>query len=207
MTIELPVLPYAMDALEPHISRATLRLHHGKHHQAYVDATNSLIAGTALANMPLDDIIRATVRRKTQSKVFNNAAQAWNHAFFWNSMSPVGGGSPSGTIRSQIERDFGSLEGFTKPFHAAALRHFGSGWAWLVLNQDKLEVFTSANADTPLAHGHVPILTLDLWEHAYYLDYQNRRSDYISNFLSSLVNWEFANTNLNRALSARVAAE
>lgn len=207
MPIELPTPPYAADALAPHMSRATLQLHHGKHHKAYVEATNSLIAGTALAKMSLEDIIRATASRKAQSNVFNNAAQAWNHEFYWNSMTPTGGGSPTGDIRSQIERDFKSVEAFAKAFHAAALHHFGSGWAWLLLDPGGLVVFTSQNGDTPLAHGRVPILTLDLWEHAYYLDYQNRRSDYIANFLSSLVNWEFANTNLNQAQSPKVAAE
>jgi superoxide dismutase, Fe-Mn family len=206
MTIELAALPYTMDALEPLISRATLRLHYGAHHQAYVDATNSLIAGTNFADMSLESIIRASARRwNTQSKLFNNAAQAWNHAFLWNSMCPAGGGSPSGEIRSEIEQHFGGLEGFTKLFHATALQHFGSGWAWLVLDQGKLKILTTANADTPLAQGQVPLLNLDLWEHAYYLDYQNRRSDYIANFLSSLVNWEFANRNLTSTLRNEAA--
>ncbi len=207
MTIELPALPYAIDALEPHISRATLHVHHGKHHQAYVDATNTLIAGTALANLSLEDIVRTTARRKAQANIFNNAAQAWNHAFFWNSMSPSGGGQPSGDIKLRIEQDFGDFAAFTKIFHEAALRHFASGWAWLVLERGKLEVRTSANADTPLVQGHTPILVLDLWEHAYYLDYQNRRAGYVTNFLSSLVNWKFANANLKHGSAAALAAE
>ncbi len=206
MTIELPALPYTMDALEPLVSRAALRLHYSGHHQAYIDATNALIAGTAFADMSLENVIRASARRwKTQSKLFNNAAQAWNHAFFWSSMSPEGGGSPSGEIRFEIEQNFGGLEGFTKLFHAAALQHFGSGWAWLVLDRGKLKISTTANADTPLAQGQVPLFNLDLWEHAYYLDYQNRRSDYIANVLSSLVNWEFANKNLTSALRKEAA--
>lgn len=207
MSIELPPLPYATDALEPRISRATLQVHYGKHHKAYIDTTNALIAGTILERMSLEHIVRSTAGRKSRSSVFNAAAQAWNHDFHWHSMSPDGGGAPTSDIRSQIERDFKTVDQFAKAFHTASLKHFGSGWAWLVLGSDGLEILTTSNADTPLVHEKVPILALDLWEHAYYLDYQNRRSDYISNYLASIVNWEFANANLKRGFAARLAAE
>ena len=194
MAVELPKLPYALDALEPHVSNSTLEFHHGKHHKAYVDKTNELIANTDLANKSLEEIVRAAAGQKDKTALFNNAAQAWNHTFLWSSMSPKGG-KPSGALAQAIEN-----------FKKAAVGQFGSGWAWLVLANGKLEIIATANADTPLVHGKTPLLTLDVWEHAYYLDYQNRRPDYVSTFLEKIANWEFAQSNLQKA-SQRKAAE
>lgn len=206
MPIAFPELPYAIDALQPLLSRATLRVHHEKHHRAYVDKTNQLTDGTALAKLSLEGIVTNTAHHKAKGDIFNNAAQAWNHAFYWNSLSPRGGGKPDGLIGKLIDRQFGNFETFAKEFAAVAQRHFGSGWQWLTLAGDSLLVTTTANADTPIAHGRTPLLTLDLWEHAYYLDYQNRRSDYVADFIGHLANWEFANANLERALHARSSA-
>jgi Fe-Mn family superoxide dismutase len=196
MTIKLPDLPYAKDALAPHISASTLEFHHDKHHAAYVANTNKLIAGTELEGKSLEQIIAAA---KDKKGLFNNAAQAWNHDFLWHSMSPDGGGAAQGAVAKRIEQEFKSMESFAEAFSAAAMGQFGSGWAWLVVNGNKLEIEATANADTPIAHGKVPLLTLDVWEHAYYLDYQNRRADYVKTFLDKLVNWEFANANLAKA--------
>jgi Fe-Mn family superoxide dismutase len=207
MAIELPKLPYAMNALEPHISSRTLEFHHGKHHKAYVDKTNSLIAGTDLADKPLEELIAIAAPRKAKATLFNNAAQAWNHTFLWHSMKPNGGGKPQGPIAERIERDFKSYDAFAEAFKTAAVNQFGSGWGWLVLNGDKIEIIATANADTPIAHGKTPLLTMDVWEHAYYLDYQNRRPDYVSIFLEKLVNWDFANENLSQAGRRSAAAE
>jgi Fe-Mn family superoxide dismutase len=192
----LPALPYADSALEPVISANTLHFHYGKHHQAYVDNLNKLIAGTELAQLPLEKIIRATAGKTDKVAIFNNAAQAWNHAFFWNSMRPHGGGEPPAALLRMIEASFGSLEAFKKELLAAALAQFGSGWVWLVLDGDKLKVVRTGNADTPLASGLKPLLTVDVWEHAYYLDYQNRRADFVNAVLDKLVNWEFAAANM-----------
>jgi Fe-Mn family superoxide dismutase len=188
----LPPLPYPEDALAPHISASTLSFHYGKHHQGYFDNLSKLTAGTPLAGKSLEDMIRATVNDPAQSAIFNNAAQTWNHTFFWHSMKPQGGGKPTGRLLAMIERDFGSYDAFAEAFTAAAMTQFGSGWAWLVLDGEKLKVVKTANADTPLAHGQVPLLTCDVWEHAYYLDYQNRRKDFVATFLAHLVNWDFA---------------
>ena len=207
MPIELPSLPYAVDALEPHISRTTLEIHHGRHHRAYVEKAQALGAGTPLANASLEDIIAKTAGKKAKAALFNNAAQAWNHTFYWNSLSPQGGGAPTGAIAGLIDRDFASHAAFADAFKAAAVGQFGSGWAWLVLADGKLAITTTGNADTPLAHGQVPLLTADVWEHAYYLDYQNRRPDYLATFLGKLVNWSFANANLQRATERQEAAE
>jgi Fe-Mn family superoxide dismutase len=196
MAIELPPLPYALDALSPHINAATLGVHHGKHHQAYVTNANKLIAGTAYAAMGLVDIVKATAGKADQAMVFNNAAQVWNHTFYWQSMKPGGGGKPTGAIASKIAADFGSYEKFRELFAQAGATQFGSGWAWLVLRNGKLEVTKTPNAETPLTGGAVPLLTMDVWEHAYYLDFQNRRPDYIATFLDHLVDWSFANKNL-----------
>lgn len=205
MAIELPKLPYALDALEPHISKRTLEFHHGKHHKAYVDKTNELIANTDLANKSLEEIVRAAAGQKDKATLFNNAAQAWNHTFLWNSMSPKGG-KPAGALAEAIERDLGGFATFAENFKKAAVGQFGSGWAWLTLANGKLEISATGNADTPLVHGKTPLLTLDVWEHAYYLDYQNRRPDYVSTFLEKIVNWDFAAGNLQKA-SQRKAAE
>jgi Fe-Mn family superoxide dismutase len=205
MAVELPKLPYALDALEPHTSKLTLEFHHGKHHKAYVDKTNELIANTDLAKKSLEEIVRAAAGQKDKATLFNNAAQAWNHTFLWNSMSPKGG-KPTGALAEAIERDLGGFATFAENFKKAAVGQFGSGWAWLTLANGKLEISATGNADTPLVHGKTPLLTLDVWEHAYYLDYQNRRPDYVSTFLEKIVNWDFAAGNLQKA-SQRKAAE
>ena len=199
MTFEpftLPDLPYAANALEPYISANTLSFHHGKHHQAYVTNLNKLLKDEPLSRAKLEDVIKATAGDASQAGVFNNAAQIWNHTFFWNSMKPNGGGAPTGRIAELINRDFGDLEGFKEAFKQAATTQFGSGWAWLVLDGDMLKVTKTGNADLPMIHNQVALLTLDVWEHSYYLDYQNRRPDYITTFLDKLVNWEFAEANL-----------
>ena len=207
MPIELPSLPYAVDALEPHISRTTLEIHHGRHHRAYVEKTQSLVAGTPLAAASLEEIIAKTAGKKAKTALFNNAAQAWNHTFYWNSLSPRGGGAPSGELAQLIDRDFASHAAFVDAFKAAAIGQFGSGWAWLVLDGGRLAIAATSNADTPLARDQVPLLTVDVWEHAYYLDYQNRRADYVATFLDKLANWEFASRNLEQATSRKEAAE
>lgn len=194
MAFELPELPYAKDALQPHISAETLEYHHGKHHATYVTKLNGLIEGTDMAGKSLEDIIKSS-----SGGVFNNAAQIWNHTFYWNSMSPNGGGKPTGAIAEAIDKSFGSYDKFAEEFKAAGAGQFGSGWAWLVKNGDKLEVRKTLNAENPITDGATPLLTMDVWEHAYYLDYQNRRPDYIGDFLGKLVNWDFANQNLASA--------
>lgn len=199
MTIQLPDLPYAKDALAPHISAKTLEFHHDKHHAAYVTNTNKFIAGTELADKSLEEIIHAVATAPDKKGLFNNAAQVWNHTFLWNSMTPNGGGKPKGEIAERIQQDFGSHEAFAEKFSATAVGQFGSGWAWLVLDGGKLVVEGTANADTPLVHGKKPLLTCDVWEHAYYLDFQNRRPDYVKTFLEHVVNWDFANANLKGA--------
>lgn len=196
MAITLPDLPFASDALEPHISANTLSFHHGKHHAAYVTNLNGLIEGTELEGKSLEEIIMAVAGDASKAGVFNNAAQVWNHTFYWNSMKKGGGGAPTGAIADKINEDFGSYEEFAKQFTAAGMTQFGSGWAWLVLEDGKLKVTKTPNADLPMAHGQKAILTADVWEHAYYLDFQNRRPDYLATFLESLVNWDFANENL-----------
>lgn len=200
MTIELPPLPYDKNALEPHISGKTLEFHHGKHHKAYVDKTNELIKGTDLEGKSLEEIIKAAHKDSSKAALFNNSAQVWNHTFYWNSLSSKGGGKPSGDLLKKIEADFGSYDKFAEEFKAAGVGQFGSGWAWLVLDGDKLKVTKTPNADLPLVHGQTAILTADVWEHAYYLDYQNRRPDYLGVFLEKLANWEFAAANLKAAM-------
>lgn len=196
MAIVLPELPFAKDALEPHIKASTLDFHYGKHHQAYVTNLNKMIEGTDLSGKSLEEIILASKGDAAKAGIFNNAAQVWNHTFYWNSMKAQGGGLPTGELAEKINRDFGSYEEFVTAFSQAAATQFGSGWAWLVSNDGKLELLKTANADTPIAHGLKPLLTIDVWEHAYYLDFQNRRPDYIKTFLESLVNWDFAASNL-----------
>lgn len=196
MAFELPPLPYDFNALEPYISANTLSFHYGKHHQAYVTNLNGLIEGTELTNKSLEDIIRISAGDKDKVGIFNNAAQVWNHTFYWHSMTPQGGGKPKGKLAEKINEDFGSYEEFTKLFKQAGVTQFGSGWAWLVLNKDsKLEIMKTANADLPLIHGKKALFTCDVWEHAYYLDYQNRRPDYVDTFLNHLINWDFAEKN------------
>ena len=198
MQIVLQPLPYPYEALEPYISRTTLEFHHGKHHKAYVDKTKALAKEVHLADLSLELLIQQTARQDRHRVLFNNAAQAWNHAFYWRSLRPGGGGEPDGAIADRITSDFGSYRVFAEQLAAAATGQFGSGWAWLVLDGRKLRVITTGNADTPIAHGQIPLLTIDVWEHAYYLDYQNRRGDYADALIKHLVNWEFANKNLNR---------
>lgn len=196
MAIPLPALPYEANALEPYITANTLGFHHGKHHQTYVTNLNNLIQGSELADATLENIILAVANTPEKVGIFNNAAQVWNHTFYWNSMKKGGGGAPHGEIASKIVEDFGSYDAFVDAFKNAGLTQFGSGWAWLILEDGKLKITKTANADTPLAHGQKAILTVDVWEHAYYLDYQNRRADYLDIFLKNLVNWDFANANL-----------
>jgi Fe-Mn family superoxide dismutase len=198
MAFTLPDLPYAQDALAPHISGETLSFHHGKHHKAYVDKANDAIKGTDYEGLSLEEVIKKSWSEKNMG-VFNNAAQIWNHTFYWNSMSPNGGGKPTGAIAEAIDKSFGSYDKFAEEFKAAGAGQFGSGWAWLVKNGDKLEVRKTLNAENPITDGATPLLTMDVWEHAYYLDYQNRRPDYIGDFLGKLVNWDFANQNLASA--------
>lgn len=196
MSVTLPELPYAKDALEPHISAKTLEFHHDKHHNAYVVNTNKFIEGTDLANASLEEIIKSTAGNTEKTGIFNNAAQVWNHTFYWNCMKKNGGGKPTGEIAERINKDFGSYEKFLEEFKNAGATQFGSGWAWLVIRNGKLEVMKTSNADTPIAHGITPLLTVDVWEHAYYLDYQNRRPDYLSIFSDNLINWDFVNSNI-----------
>ena len=190
MVFDLPPLPYEMNALEPYISTTTMEFHYGKHHRTYVDNLNKLVKGTRFEEMPLEKIVKETAGNPEFTAIFNNAAQAWNHDFFWKSMSPNGGGAPKGELAEKINRDFGSYENFRQEFKNAATTQFGSGWAWLAEKDDKLQVVKTSNADTPLAHGLTPLITVDVWEHAYYLDYQNRRADFVDAYLDHLVNWK-----------------
>jgi Fe-Mn family superoxide dismutase len=196
MTLILPNLPYSQEALEPYISANTLEFHYGKHHNAYVQNANKLIAGTEYEKMDEISIIKKTAGDNSKVGIFNNVAQAWNHAFYWKCMRANGGGKPSGLVAQKIEKDFGSYEKFVEEFKNAGTTQFGSGWAWLVLDAQKLKVIKTANADTPVAHGLKPLLTVDVWEHAYYLDYQNRRPDYLTTFMEKLINWDFVNSQL-----------
>lgn len=191
MSFELPALPYAMDALAPHISKETLEYHYGKHHQAYVTNLNKLTEGSDLANQSLEELIQSQ-----SGGIFNNAAQVWNHTFYWQSLSPNGGGEPQGKLLDAINRDFGSFEEFKQQFTACAATTFGSGWAWLVKNDaGQLEIVSTSNAANPMTDGKTPVLTCDVWEHAYYIDYRNARPKYIDAFWQ-LVNWDFASNNL-----------
>ena len=196
MALQLPELPIPKNSLEPFISEKTLEFHHGKHHNAYVVNGNKLIEGTDLQNETIENIILKTAGDSTKAGIFNNAAQVWNHTFYWNCIKPNGGGKPSGKAEKMIIEAFGSYEKFAEEFKNAAATQFGSGWAWLVLKDNKLQIMKTANADTPMAHGAKAVLTIDVWEHAYYIDYQNRRPDYISTFVEKLINWEFVNSNL-----------
>jgi Fe-Mn family superoxide dismutase len=192
---KLPPLPYAENALEPVISARTIGFHYGKHHQGYVNNLNKLVTGTPLADQPLEAVVKATAN-PDQTAIFNNAAQVWNHTFYWNSLKPKGGGKPTGALAEMIDKSFGGFEQFKAEFAKAATGQFGSGWAWLVKDGDKLAVVKTGNADNPLVHGQKPLLTVDVWEHAYYLDYQNRRAEYVTAVLDGLINWDFAAQNL-----------
>jgi superoxide dismutase, Fe-Mn family len=196
--IALPPLPFDQGALAPVISANTLSFHYGKHHKTYVDTLNKLIVGTDFADMPLEKIVKASSRQPEQSGIFNNAAQAWNHAFYWKSLKPKGGGEPPSELKQMMESDFGSVDACKKELSKAAVGQFGSGWAWLVQDGGKLKILKTPDAKTPLADGPTPLLTIDVWEHAYYLDYQNRRVDYVNALIEKLANWQFAAENLNR---------
>jgi len=193
MAFTLPELPYSKDALAPHISAETLEYHHGKHHKAYVDNLNKLLDGKPEASKSLEEVIMSA-----EGGVFNNAAQVWNHTFYWNSIKPKGGGQPTGDLAAAITRDFGSFDKFKEEFTQAGITQFGSGWAWLVLEGGKLKVTKTPNADLPMKHGQKALLTMDVWEHAYYIDYRNARPKYIETFLTSLANWDFASENLKK---------
>ena len=197
MSFELPTLPFAHDALEPLMSARTLSFHHGKHHAGYIKKLNAAIEGTDNATKSLEQIIMSA-----EGGTFNNAAQVWNHSFFWKCLKPNGGGAPTGDLAAAIDRDFGSFEAFKKQFAATAGSQFGSGWGWLVSEGGKLKVVSTANADLPMKHGQVALFTVDVWEHAYYLDYQNARPKFIETILEKLANWDFVAENLRAASSS-----
>jgi Fe-Mn family superoxide dismutase len=212
MAFTLPPLPYAANALEPHISQRTLEFHHGKHHDAYVKKLNELIEGKPYAKLSLEDIIRQTANKQDERAIFNNAAQVWNHTFFWHSMQPNGGGEPRGEAAKRLRESFGTNGGFRRIFTQAAVGQFGSGWVWLVLKNGKIDVITTPDAFNPLVSGEAPLLACDVWEHAYYLDYQNRRQAFVEAFLDHLVNWDHvakqlieAETQLARETPARAS--
>lgn len=192
MAITLPELPYSTDALTPYLSPETFEYHYGKHHQTYVDNLNKLIAGTAEETASLDEIIMAAEGGK-----FNNAAQVWNHNLYWNSLTPNGGGAPTGAAADAIAESFGSYEAFREQFKAAAVGQFGAGWAWLVRDGSQLAIMATGNADLPMKHGKTALITCDVWEHAYYVDYRNRRPDYVDTFLDHLINWSAVENGLS----------
>lgn len=202
MPFELPPLPYDYAALEPYLSADTLRFHHDKHHKTYVDTLNKLIAGTEFAGKALEDIIRAAARDEKHKKIFNNAAQVWNHTVQWNCMKPGGGGSPPREVADRIEQAFGGFDEFKKKFKTAAVDQFGSGWGWLVSQKGKLDVVTTSNAVPPFIDGRDVLMTCDVWEHAYYLDFQNRRPDYVGTFLDHLVNWDYVGERMREPTAA-----
>jgi Fe-Mn family superoxide dismutase len=196
VVFELPALPWATDSLTPYISADTIGFHYGKHHAAYVNNLNGLVDGTAYAEKTLEEIILETAGDASKAGFFNNAAQTWNHTFFWNSMKPNGGGAPVGELKDRIVTAFGSYDNFKEEFAKKAATLFGSGWTWLAIDDGNLEIVQTPNAGNPITEGKTPLVTLDVWEHAYYLDFQNRRPDFIKTFLDNLVNWEFAAANL-----------
>ncbi len=195
--IQLPPLPWGESALAPHISQETISFHYGKHHKAYVDNTNKMIEGTDLASAALEEIVRAAAGKPDKKGLFNNSAQVWNHSFYWSSLSPKGGGQPGGKLLDRIKSDFGDFAAFKEALSKAAVTQFGSGWAWLVLEGGKLKVEQTPNAETPITSpGKKPLLTIDVWEHAYYVDYRNKRPDYVTVVIDKLLDWEFAAKNL-----------
>ncbi len=199
--LTLPALPYPENALDPVISARTIGFHYGKHHKGYLDKLNELVAGKPLADLSLEDIVKKSAAEKASAAIFNNAAQVWNHTFYWNGLKPKGGGKPAGALAASIEASFGGFDGFKKELTDAAMGQFGSGWAWLVLEAGKLKIVKTPNAETPLTMaGMTPLLTIDVWEHAYYLDYQNRRKDYTVAVIDSLLNWDFATANFEKAV-------
>ena len=202
MTYQQPVLLYAENALEPFISAKTLSFHYGKHHVAYITNYNNLVAGTSFESMSLEEVIALTASDPQKVGIFNNGAQAWNHSFYWNCLTPNGGSEPAGALGAKIAQDFGSFDKFKEELKIAATTQFGSGWAWLVLEGDALKVVKTGNAQTPSTSGQKPILTIDVWEHAYYLDYQNRRPDYVATVIENILNWDFAAENFKKATVA-----
>ncbi|MEA5417694.1 superoxide dismutase [Spirulina sp. CCNP1310] len=199
MAYTLPALPYDYTALEPYISKSTLEFHHDKHHAAYVNNYNAAVANTEYDSQAIEDVIKSVAGNPDKAGLFNNAAQAWNHSFYWQCMKPNGGGTPTGALADKINADFGSFDQFVEAFKAAGATQFGSGWAWLVLENGTLKVTKTGNADLPLVHGQTALLTMDVWEHAYYLDYQNKRPDYINTFITQLINWDFVASNFAAA--------
>jgi Fe-Mn family superoxide dismutase len=196
MAITLPQLSFEKDALAPYISANTLDFHYGKHHKAYVDNLNKLIEGTELAAKSLEEIIKIAAKDSAKAGIFNNAAQVWNHSFYWQCLKKAGGSAPTGAVAEKIKATWGNFEKFADDLKNAGITQFGSGWAWLISEGNELKITKTANADTPIAHGQKPLLTIDVWEHAYYLDYQNRRPDYLSAVIQNLINWDFVNANL-----------
>ena len=195
-SIVLPKLPYAENALEPLISAQTIGFHYGKHHKAYVDNLNSLVKGTEFESMPLEAIVKATAGKPDKVAIFNNAAQTWNHTFYWNSMKPAGGGQPGAKMRQMIDASFSTWDNFRKELATTTIGQFASGWGWLVMDGDKLRIVKTGNAETPLTGSMKPLLNIDVWEHAYYLDYQNKRADYVNAVIDKLLNWDFAERNV-----------
>jgi Fe-Mn family superoxide dismutase len=203
---QLPPLPWDEGALDPVISAKTIGLHYGKHHKAYVDKLNELVAGTPLADLPLEEIVRKTAGDADKKKIFNNAGQHWNHTFFWKCLAPKGGGAPRGELARRIDTDLGGIEAFRKQFEETAVNTFGSGWAWLALKDGKLKVLSTSNAGTPITEGATPLLTIDVWEHAYYVDYENRRPEFVKAVIGKLLNWDFAQQQMDSAGGQRKAA-
>lgn len=199
MPFEQPALPYAKDALAPYISANTLEFHYGKHHATYVNTLNTLTKDTPLASTPLEEVIKQVAGDASKMPLFNNAGQVWNHTFFWNCMKPGGGGAPTGQLAGEIDKAFGSFDKFKEEFKNACVTQFGSGWGWLIADGGSLKIMKTANADLPMVHGKTALLTCDVWEHAYYLDYQNLRPNYVQTFLDSLVSWDFVAENLAKA--------
>ena len=195
----LPPLPYADNALDPVITAHTMSFHYGKHHKTYVDNLNKLVVGTEFADMSLEQVIAGSAGKADKVGIFNNSAQIWNHTFYWHSMKPNGGGTPTGAIAAKIDAAFGSFDNFKKEFQNAALTQFGSGWAWLVAEGGALKIVKTPNAEVPFTKGQTPLLTIDVWEHAYYVDYRNRRADYAAALIDKLLNWDFAADNLAKA--------
>ena len=196
VSIALRPLPYPENALAPYISATTVATHYGKHHKTYIEKTNKLVEGTPFAGKSLDEVVKRSAKGKQHQKLFNNAAQAWNHDFYWQSMKPKGGGAPTGTLKERIDKDFGSYEAFRELFVQTSIDHFSNGWVWLVLDKNKLKIVDTHDADTPVVRGQKPLLVSDIWEHAYYLDYKNLRKDYVTAYLDHLLNWDFVAANL-----------
>lgn len=199
MAYEQPKLPYDPSALEPNISAKTFEFHYGKHHVAYINNYNNLVKGTEYESMPLEAVIKAVAKDPAKVGIFNNGAQVWNHTFYWSCMKPNGGGEPTGELAEKIKQDFGGFDKFKEEFKNAGVSQFGSGWAWLVLDGGKLKITKTLNAGNPITDGQTPLLTMDVWEHAYYLDYQNRRPDYAQTFIDKLINWDFVSKNYSAA--------